>query len=41
VTAVEFANFYAMFIMALLLTRGLQILLKNTWVSPALGALHS
>jgi hypothetical protein len=41
VTAVEFLNFYAMFIIALLLTRVIQILLKNTWVSPALGALHS
>jgi hypothetical protein len=41
VTAVEFLNFYAMFLMALILTRGLQVFLKNTWVSPALGALHS
>jgi hypothetical protein len=40
VTAVEFLNFYAMFIMALIVTRALQILLKNTWLSPALGALQ-
>lgn len=39
-TAVEFLNFYAMFIMALIVTRALQILLKNTWLSPALGALQ-
>jgi len=39
--AVEFANFYAMFLIALIVTRALQILLAKTWVSPALGALHS
>jgi hypothetical protein len=39
VTAVEFVNFYAMFLMALIVTRALQVLLRNTWVSPALGAL--
>jgi hypothetical protein len=39
-TAIEFLNFYAMFLIALIVTRALQILLRNTWVSPALGALH-
>lgn len=39
-TAIEFLNFYAMFVMALIVTRALQILLRKTWVSPALGALH-
>lgn len=40
-TAIEFLNFYAMFIIALIITRGLQILLHNTWLSPALGAIHA
>lgn len=39
--AVEFLHFYAQFIIALIVTRALQILLRNTWVSPALGAIHS
>jgi hypothetical protein len=41
VTAVEFLNFYAMWVIAAIVTRSLQIFLKNTWVSPALGAIHS
>lgn len=40
-TAVEFLNFYAMFIIAGIVTRALQIFLRNTWVAPALGAIHS
>lgn len=38
--AADFLHFYALFIISLIVTRALQLLLRNTWVSPALGVLH-
>lgn len=40
-TTVEFLNFGAMLIMWLILIRFAQIVGRNTWLAPALGALHS
>ncbi|HWD76342.1 MAG TPA: hypothetical protein VG371_14470 [Solirubrobacteraceae bacterium] len=40
-TAIEFLNFLAMFIMAEIVIRAAQILGRDTWLAPALGALHS
>lgn len=37
---VEFIDFGAKLIMWLILIRGAQLLGKNTWVAPALGAIH-
>ena len=39
--AIEFLNFGAMLIMWLIVLRAVQILGRNTWLAPALGALHS
>lgn len=38
---VEWVNFMAMLIVSLIVIRGAQILGRNTWLSPALGAIHS
>ena len=40
-TAVEFLNFMAMLIMGLIVIRVAQILGRNTWLAPALGAIHA
>lgn len=40
-TLVEFLNFGAMLMMWLIVLRGAQVLFANTWLSPALGALHA
>jgi hypothetical protein len=41
VTAIEFINFGAMLIMWLIVIRAAQIFGRNTWLAPALGAIHS
>jgi hypothetical protein len=41
VTAVEFVNFMAMLIIGLIVIRSVQILGRNTWLAPALGAITS
>jgi hypothetical protein len=41
VTFIEFVNFFAMLVMSLLVLRGAQILFADTWLAPALGALHA
>jgi hypothetical protein len=41
VTAIEFVNFMAMLIIGLIVIRAAQILGRNTWLAPALGAIHS
>jgi hypothetical protein len=38
---VEFVNFGAMLVMWLILLRAAQILGRNTFIAPALGALHA
>ncbi len=38
---VEFINFGAMLIMWLIVLRSAQIFGRNTWVAPAIGALHA
>jgi hypothetical protein len=40
VTAIEFLNFGAMLIMWLIVLRFVQIVGRDTWLAPALGALH-
>lgn len=40
-TAIEFLNFGAMLIMWLIVIRAAQIFGRNTWLAPALGAIHS
>lgn len=39
--AVEFLNFLCELIIALIVIRGVQILGSGTWISTALGAIHS
>lgn len=39
--AVEFINFLSMLIIGLIVIRAAQILGRNTWLAPALGAIHS
>lgn len=38
---VEFVNFMAMLIVGLIVIRSVQILGRNTWLAPALGAITS
>lgn len=40
-TFVEFLNFGAMLLMWLIVYRAAQILFRNTWLAPALGAIHA
>ncbi|HET9721116.1 MAG TPA: hypothetical protein VFP55_13630 [Solirubrobacteraceae bacterium] len=39
--AVEFINFMAMLIMGLIVIRAAQVFGRNTWLAPALGAIHA
>jgi hypothetical protein len=41
VTTIEFLNFGAMLVMWLIILRATQILFRDTWLAPALGALHA
>jgi hypothetical protein len=41
VTFIEFINFGAMMVMWLIIIRGVQILGRDTWLAPALGALQA
>lgn len=40
-TAIEFLDFLAKLIIGLIVIRAVQILGRNTWLAPALGAIHS
>lgn len=39
-TLVEFLNFGAFLVMWLIMLRAGQILFRDTWLAPALGAIH-